>query len=161
VKSWQIFLIGAAAVVAALFLPRYEPVIEGAGAIAIVAVVAFGFSLRPRRDVFYVRTTVQVTDLDRNLSVEHDQIAVRVELARLWLLFLPTFLAVAFLVVAAANGTLWSFSLLNRLFSSEYGFDLLIICRMPLLLAVGACRLGSASGGCFGMPRLAAPNLCQ
>jgi hypothetical protein len=90
VKSWQIFLIGAAAVVAALFLPRYEPVIEGAGTVAIVAVVAFGFSLRPRRDVFYVRTTVKFTDLDRNLSVEHDQIAVRVEMARLWLLFLPT-----------------------------------------------------------------------
>jgi hypothetical protein len=48
--------------------------------------------------MFYLRTTLVVSEPDYPLSVKHDRIAVRVELARLWLLFLPTFAAVAFLI---------------------------------------------------------------
>jgi hypothetical protein len=65
---------------------------------------------------------VQLADPDHSLSWEHDRLAVKVELARLWLLFLPTFLALAFLVVAAAHGAVWKFSLLNRIFSIA-GYD--------------------------------------
>jgi hypothetical protein len=41
-------------------------------------------------------------------------------------------LAVAFLVVTAANGTLWKFSILNRLFLA--GPWLVMMCRLPLFL---------------------------
>jgi hypothetical protein len=142
-KMWQIFVVGAAAVVAALLLPLYESVIAGVGALAVVAVVALGFSLRPRKEVFYVRTTVRFADHDRNLCLEHNRLAVKVELARLWLLFVPTFLALAFLIVTAANGTVWKFSLLDRFLSdySYHGYVFLMICRMLLFVVVGALSL--------------------
>jgi hypothetical protein len=53
------------------------------------------------------------------LRIEHDQLAVRVETTRLWVLFIPTALAVSFLVVTSANGTLWRFSLLESFINSE------------------------------------------
>jgi len=137
-KSWQIFVAGAAAVIASLLLPLYEPVIAGLAALAVVVVVGLGFFLHPRRDIFYVRTTVRRFDLDGNLCLEHDQLAVRVELARLRLLFLPTSLAVTFLVVTTANGTLWRFSLLARMFAGEPSYLLLIILRLALPLAAAA-----------------------
>jgi len=142
-KMWQVFVVGAAAVIAALLLPLYESLIAGVGALVVVAAVAFGFLLRPRKDVFYVRTTVRFADHDRNLSLEHERLAVKVELARLWLLFLPTFLALAFLVVTAANGTVWRFSLLARVFSDEayHGYIFLMACRVLLLIVVGALSL--------------------
>jgi hypothetical protein len=43
-----------------------------------------GFLPAPRRDVFYVRTTVRLSDADRNQTLEHDFLAVKVELVRLW-----------------------------------------------------------------------------
>jgi hypothetical protein len=138
VKSWQIFIVGAAVVVAALLLPLYEPVLAGLGAVAVVAVVTAGFLLRPRRDVFYVRTTAQRTDFDGNLSLEHEQLAIKIEPARLWLLFVPTSLAAAFLVVTAANGTLLNFSLLARPFSGEPQYVFLIIVRLVLPVGVAA-----------------------
>jgi hypothetical protein len=113
-KAWQIFVLGVAVLVAALLLPSYEAILAGIAAIAMVAVVVVGFLLRPRREMFYLRTTLVVSEPDFALSVEHDRIAVRVELARLWLLFLPTFAAVAFLTVTAAEGTTWDFSFLDR-----------------------------------------------
>jgi hypothetical protein len=142
-KMWHIFVVGAAAVVAALLLPLYEFVIAGVGALIVVAVVAFGFMLRPRKDVFYVRTTVSLADHDRNLCLEHDLVAVKVELARLWLLFVPTFLALAFLIVTAANGTVWKFSLLDRLLSDDsyHVYVCLMVCRLLLLVVVGALSL--------------------
>jgi hypothetical protein len=39
-----------------------------------------------------------IPDADLAVAIEHDQIVVRVELSRLWLLFIPTFAAVAFLL---------------------------------------------------------------
>jgi len=113
-KAWQIFGAGVVVLVAALLLPSYEPILAGLAAIVMVAVVVLGFLFRPRKDMFYLRTTLVVSEPDYPLAVEHDRIAVRVELARLWLLFLPTFAAVAFLVVTSAKGTTWKFSLLDR-----------------------------------------------
>jgi hypothetical protein len=45
---------------------------------------------------------MRLVDADRNQALEQDFLAVKVELARLWLLFVPTFLAVAFLLFFAA-----------------------------------------------------------
>lgn len=138
-KMWQIFAVGVAALISALLLPLYESAIAGMGAVIVIAAVAFGFFLRPRRDEFYVRTSVHFVNHDHNLVLEHDRLAVRVELSRLWLLFLPTFLALAFLVVEASRGTLWNFSLLNRIFSvaGYSGYLYITIGRGSLLIVVG------------------------
>ena len=104
-KAWQIFAVGVAVLVAALLLPSYERILAGLAAIVMVVVVVVGFLFRPRKDMFYLRTTLVVSEPDYPLSVEHDRIAVRVELARRWLLFLPTFTAVAFFIVTSAKGT--------------------------------------------------------
>jgi hypothetical protein len=113
-KAWQIFAVGVAVLIAALLLPSYEPLLAGLAAIVMVTVVVLGFLFRPRKDIFHLRTTLVVSEPDYPLAVEHDRIAVRVELVRLWLLFLPTFAAVAFLVVTSAKGMTWNFSLLDR-----------------------------------------------
>jgi hypothetical protein len=118
-KAWQIFAVGVAVLVAALLLPSYEPLLAGIAAVVMVSVVVGGFCIRPRREMFYLRTTLVVSEPDYPLSVEHDRIAVRVELARLWLLFLPTFAAVAFFVLTSANGTTWKFSLLNKFWGTS------------------------------------------
>jgi uncharacterized membrane protein YciS (DUF1049 family) len=133
VRSLRIFAIGAAAVIIALLVPAYEPAVEALAAITFVLMVALGFLLHPRRGVFYVRTTVHLSDLDRNLVVEHDQLAVKVEPVRLWLLFLPTFLVIAFLVLTAANGTLWKFSLVDWLLSFHY-LAVVALLRLPGLI---------------------------
>jgi hypothetical protein len=91
--------------------------------------------MQPRREVFYVRTTVRLIDPDRNQALEHDFLAIRVELARLWLLFVATFLGVAFLVVFAAGGPM-KFSFLNWIFSSQYGFVTFAVCQYPPLLVL-------------------------
>jgi len=134
--STRIFAIGALLLFLTLFLSAYESFIEAFAAIAFVSMIAIGFLMHPRREVFYIRTSSQRVDIDGKLLIEHDQLAVKVESARLWLLFLPTFLAVAFLVVTAANGALWKFSLLNRLFLT--GPWLVMMCRLPIFLIAGA-----------------------
>jgi hypothetical protein len=118
-KAWQIFVVGVAVLVAALLLPSYEAILAGLAAIAMVAVVVVGVVLRPRKEILYLRTTLVISEPDFPLSVEHDRVAVRVELARLWLLFLPTFAAVAFFIITSAKGTTWNFDLL------EWNFDFL------------------------------------
>jgi hypothetical protein len=67
-----------------LFTP-YEAALEGAIAFVMVTTVVAGFLMHPRREVFYVRTAVPLIDPGRNKFLEHD-LAVRVELVRLWLL---------------------------------------------------------------------------
>jgi hypothetical protein len=101
-----------------LFTP-YEAILEGTLAFFLVAAVVFGFLLHPRREVFYVRTAVQLSDPDGNHMLEHDLVVIKVELVRLWLLFLPTVFSVAFLVASSAQGALGKFSLLNELFSTR------------------------------------------
>lgn len=117
-----------------LFTP-FEAFLEGAIAFVMVAATLAGFLMHPRREVFYVRTSVRLIDADRNQAIERDLLAVRVDLARLWLLFVPTFLAVAFLVFFASGGPT-KFSLLNWIFSSSYGFIAFAVCQYPPLLVL-------------------------
>src|SRR5689334_2317460 len=98
-RSWQIFAVGTAVLIAALLLPAYESLLAGVAAIVLVGAVAAGFALRPHKEVFYLRTTLILREPDHAVCVEHDRVGIRVELARLWLLFLPTFGALAFLAV--------------------------------------------------------------
>jgi hypothetical protein len=135
-KAWQIFGAGVVVLAAALLLPSYEPILAGLAAIVMVAVVVLGFLIRPCKDVFHLRTTQVVSEPDYPFAVEHDRIAVRVELARLWLLFLPTFAAVAFLVVTSAKGTTWKFSLLDRFWETS-SYPIFLGIRAFLVLVVG------------------------
>jgi hypothetical protein len=100
----------------------------------VTAVVA-GFLMHPRREVFYVRTAVPLIDADRNQFLEHDLLAVRVELVRLWLLFLPTAVAVASLVFFAAGGPT-QFSFLNWILSSRYAPMAILILQYPPLFVL-------------------------
>jgi hypothetical protein len=72
---------------AAFSFPAYESAFAASAAVARLLAVVFGFALRPRRDVFYLRTTGHVTAPDAVVAVEHERIAIGVELARWWLLF--------------------------------------------------------------------------
>jgi hypothetical protein len=119
----------------ALLLSPYEPFLEATIAITIVTAVAVGFLMFPRKEVFYVRTTAKSIVPSGHIA-EHDYVAVKVELARLWLLFLPTFLAVALLVVPAAQGVLWKFSLTNWVFETGYGFIALQLWHVPALIVL-------------------------
>ncbi|MFZ0884119.1 MAG: hypothetical protein WAN14_12030 [Candidatus Acidiferrales bacterium] len=137
----RILLFGVAMLAAVLLFTPYESVLEGVVAIVIIAAVVLGFLLQPRKEVYYVRTTVQPRQPNRVPVLEHDFLAVKVELTRLWLLFLPTFFAMGFLVVFSASGILWKSSLLNTLFSTEYAYVAFYVCNalvvaVPLLLAV-------------------------
>jgi len=118
-----------------LLLSPYEAWLEGAVALVIVGTVVVGFSMHPRKEIFYVRTSIQVIDPDRRQFLERDFLAVKVELARLWLLFLPTFLAVAFLVFFAAGGPT-KFSYTNWIFSSGYAYIAIQFWNLPPLLAL-------------------------
>ena len=118
-----------------LFTP-YEPFLEGVIALIIIATAVAGFLMHPRREVFYVRTSVRLIDANRNQALEQDFLAVRVEPVRLWLLFVPTFLAVAFLVFFAAGGPM-KFSFLNWIFSSPYVYaPIMFLQYAPLLVLI-------------------------
>lgn len=133
---WRTVLLGAWIVAGVLLFTPGEAVLEGVLAIILVGAVFLGFLLHPRKEVFYVRTTVLLGDADRNQALEHDCLAVKVELVRLWLLFLLTFLAVAFLVISSANGILWKFSLLNSVFSTRYAFVAFYISQWAPLIVL-------------------------
>lgn len=117
-----------------LFTP-YEAFLEGAVAVIIVVAAIVGFSMQPRREVYYVRTSVPLIDADRNQALQHDFLAVRVQLARLWLLFGLTLLAVAVLVFLAAGGPV-KLSYLNWIMSSRYAFYALVFCVYPPLFVL-------------------------
>lgn len=132
----KVLLVGVAMLAAMLLFTPYEAVLEGVIAIIFVAAVVLGFLLHPRKEVFYLRTTIRLSDPDGNQALEHDYLAVKVELVRLWLLFLPTLLAVGFLVVSSGSGILWDFSLLNTIFSSKYGFIAIQVLHVPPLIVL-------------------------
>ncbi|MGE0407498.1 MAG: hypothetical protein AB7O65_14485 [Candidatus Korobacteraceae bacterium] len=158
-KAWQIFALGLLGLVLLFFWTLYEAFIAAVAALIVVAVVAFGFLLRPRKDVFYIPTTIYLDDED-DFKVEHGHIAMRVELARLWLLFVPTFSALAFLVLTTTKGTIWNFPLLDSFW--ENGSAFLVVSRYFLLAVffllstwvserwvlrdADACNTGSVSG---------------
>jgi hypothetical protein len=126
---WPVLVVVAVLAGVLLFTP-YEAVLEGVIAFALLATVVAGFLMHPRRDVFYVRTGVPIVDLDRNEFLEQDFLAVRVELVRLWLLFVPTILAVASLVLFAA-GTPEQSSFLNWVLSSRYAPVAVLVLQCP------------------------------
>jgi hypothetical protein len=130
-----VLLLGVAALAAVLLFDAYEAYLEGFIAFAIVAAVVVGFLLYPHTDLFYVRTAVTLTRPDRNWAVEHDLLAVRVELARLWLLFVPTFLAVAYLMFFIAGGPA-KFSALNWILSSRFALIVNLVGIYPPLLVL-------------------------
>jgi hypothetical protein len=134
VKAWQMFVIGVAVLLAALLLPSYEAVLAGVTAVAMLAVIIAGFVLRPRKEVFCLRTTQVLPEPDQLISVEHDLIAVRVELARLWLLFPLTMAAIAFLIITSTRGTTWKFRFLDRFWEMS-SYPILIV-RMFLVLVI-------------------------
>lgn len=135
-KAWQIFAVGIAVLIAALLLPSYEPLLAGVAALVMVGIVTLGFLLIPHKTTFYLRTTLTVSEPDSVLAIEHDRIAIKVELVRLWLLFFPTLAAVAFLVVTAAEGTTWDFSLLDRFWKLSW-YPVFLFMRVFLVLVVG------------------------
>ncbi len=120
---------------ATLLFSPYEALLEGLIALAIFTATVVGFLMHPRREVFYVRTSVRLIAPDRRLVTEKDLLAVKVELARLWLLFVPTFLALAFLVFFAAGGPT-KFSLLNWIFTSRQAYLAFLVCQYPPLLVL-------------------------
>ncbi|HET9995102.1 MAG TPA: hypothetical protein VFQ18_06830 [Candidatus Acidoferrum sp.] len=132
----KVLLVGVAMLAAVLLFTPYEAVLEGVIAILFVAAVVLGFLLHPRKEVFYLRTTVRLSDADGNQALEQDYLAVKLELVRLWLLFLPTLLAVGFLVVSSGSRILWNFSLLNTIFSSKYGFIAIQVWHVPPLIVL-------------------------
>jgi hypothetical protein len=117
-----------------LFTP-YEAFLEGTIAFLMVAATVVGFLMHPRREVFYVRTSVRLIEPDRNQVLERDLLAVRVDLARLWLLFVPTFFPVAFLVFFAAGGPM-KFSFLDWMFPLPYALIALAVCQYAPLLVL-------------------------
>jgi len=122
-----------ATLAAVLLFTPYEAFFEGLIAFAIIAAAVVGFLMPPRREVFYVRTSVQLVAPDRSQAIEKDLLAVGVELARLSLLFVPTFLALAFLVFFAAGGPT-KFSFLNWIFTSRLAYLAFFVCQYPPLL---------------------------
>jgi len=128
-------LLIVAIVAAVLLFTPYEAFLEGVIAVVIVATAVVGFAMHPRREVFFVRTSVRVIAPDRSRAIEKDLMAVRVEVARLWLLFVPTFLAVASLVFFAAGGAT-KFSSLNWIFSSRFAYLGTMLCVYPPLLVL-------------------------
>lgn len=137
-RAWHIFALGTIVVVAGVLLPFYHASLAACGAIVIVGVVAFGFIVHPRRSVFYLRTTISRRDSEGNTHVEHDQIAVKVELTRLWILFIPTFLAVAFLSLTWAQGTTLKFNLLDALAGNSLALALFWRIGIAVLLVLNA-----------------------
>jgi len=114
-KPWQFLPIGIVALFAILFLPYYESYIASFAAALLVAVVAAGFCLQPRQEFFRVNTKAPRRTAGGERVREHDLLAVKLELAHLWLLFIPTSLGVLFLVGTAANDTTWHIGLFRWL----------------------------------------------
>jgi len=131
----RIALLIVAILAAVLLFTPYEAFLEGTIAVVIVAGAVVGFAMHPRREIFYVRTGVRVSAPDGRRVIEKDLLAVRVEVARLWLLFVPTFLAVAFLVFFASGGPA-KFSFLNWIFTSRLAYVAVFICQYPPVLVV-------------------------
>lgn len=132
----RVAVLCVAVLAAVLLFTPYEAFLEGFVALAILTAAIVGFLMHPRREVFYVRTTVRRISPDRSQTVEKDVLAVRVELARLWLLFVPTFLAVAFLVFFAAGGPT-KFSFLNWIFvSGQPSFFAFLVIQYPSLFVL-------------------------
>jgi hypothetical protein len=135
----RVLFVGLALVAAVLLFTSYEAVYEAVVSVAFVVAVIAGFAMFPRKDVYYLKTRVQRRRGRRIESgPEFDYVAIRLELVRLWLLFIPTFLAVAFLTVSSARGRFGHASFLNRvldLHDSRQEAIFLFIHYIPMAVA--------------------------
>ncbi|HEV2468840.1 MAG TPA: hypothetical protein VGS78_06570 [Candidatus Sulfotelmatobacter sp.] len=105
-KNWRVFVFGFAGFLLLALLPIYMHLIAAAAAVLIVAAVILGFIWRPENEIFYVQTLSFVRRPGHG-KMTRDRIAVKVELIRLSLLFLPTVLAVGLLLLIYAKGASW------------------------------------------------------
>ncbi len=137
-KAWMIFAVGVLVLLATIFLPAYQALILPACAFALTVCVVAGFLMKPRRDVFYIRTSLVRRDFDGDIWQEHERIAVRVEIARLWMLFVPAFSGAAFFIVMAAHGSGWRVDLLG----SKSTQQCYTVCVGSKFLSCGSCRDG-------------------
>ncbi|MGZ4789356.1 MAG: hypothetical protein ACXVZV_14445 [Terriglobales bacterium] len=135
-KPWQILLIGLAALIALMLLPFYESFIAGAMALLIITIVLVGFCLQPRQNFYRVHTKAKRTGAGGRRFREQELLAVKLELARLWLLFVPTMIAVCFLVVTVAHGSTWHFKLLDRWFNAAQPYSYIYVRVTMTVVAV-------------------------
>jgi hypothetical protein len=145
--AYFLFIAIFLAVTAYLYTP-YETAVERILALLLVGAVFVGFCLRPTRELFYVQTSVRSRESGGHHAIKRDQLAVKIELVRLWLLFVPTALAVCLLVVSSAGGTTPQLGLLGRLsfanyiasynFFSPFGLvAITVLYWLPFLLLIG------------------------
>lgn len=130
-RARYIFIVGTIVLVAALLLPLYQAMLAACGAVVIIGVVAFGFLLRPQQEVLYLKTRTTHKGSD-GLYVERGTVAIRIELTRLWILFVPAFLAVTFLILIWARDSSWKLDL----------FDLIEPIGMHSAVAILFSRIG-------------------
>ena len=71
-NGWLVLLAAVVVLAGTLLFTPYEALLEGFVALVMVTVVAAGFLMYPRRNVFYVRTSVPLVDPDRNKLLVHD-----------------------------------------------------------------------------------------
>jgi hypothetical protein len=118
-SAWQILVIGFLGLYVWLLQTIFAPYVPALIAAAMVAAVVVGFCFHPDRDSWTVwiseyRLVEGADDLDLDLLSTKDVLSFRVNLRRLWLLFIPTLCAVAFLVLRAARGR-WHIEILDGL----------------------------------------------
>jgi len=58
----RVAFVGVLVLAGVLLFTLYEPFLEGVIALVIIAAAVAGFLMHPRREVFYVRTSVQLID---------------------------------------------------------------------------------------------------
>ena len=114
-------LFGLVILAVLLLFGPFAAYIEWALAIVIVVAAIVGSFLIPRREMFYVRTAIAKFGRAGTPIVEQDYVAIRVEIVRMWLLFIPTSAAVAFLVFVAAGG-LEQFATLSGMLATKYTY---------------------------------------
>jgi len=105
-KNWRVLAFGVAGFAIFVLLPFHEHIFAAVAAILIIAGALLGFLWQPASEIFYVQTLVFVEGSGHR-AMRRDRVAVKAELARLWLLFLPTITAVGLLLTIFARGAGW------------------------------------------------------
>lgn len=102
-KGWQFCALGFAAL--GVFFLVYGLGLLSTAAVAILVLVAVGagFSIRPKREVFRVQTKAYALGPGGQRQLQNTDMVVSLEVQRLWLLFIPTFSATAFLILLLTN----------------------------------------------------------
>jgi hypothetical protein len=123
-KGWQRFAIGTAMLCLVLLLFPLMAYIAVFVAMVMVATVIVGFLLVPDRDSWIVWVTqysfAEGEDDDIDVFFTQEPIAIQAYVTRLWILYIPTIMAVGFLMFVAARD-IWSFDI-TTYFSPESFF---------------------------------------